>query len=1012
MRILCLVFIALLVGLSTSTHAQWPGVPNGDFQTGSGEAPSNWHLSGGTGDWASSVSVTGTGDDTNYWRSELLPFAPSTLYAIRFRMRRIDGIGGTPITGPPFCNRDFGSLGKEWTEATSYFLTPREMSDEIRWLRFGQWQVNGSIEFDDVDVSEVEVVHAHQGAVTLGDGERIDGLNYTYLAPWSHSNSNYTRPLVSHQASFNTNRFNFAPGSDLVFHHEIGGYRQASASMGVQVSHSSGGVLEVETSLDGRQWEALGTLDGEGLQTLSLPAHLFPAESIWIRVRGALAPGADAASGAGGLVIDQYGYEAVLLGEPVTLVGGSNMVLSRNVNVAAVHVVDLGAQQPGIQNKLWIQVDNPPAEGVSITGVVRMTSPSGECSTSTTEGTASPENNIFAVTYEPDLPGTYRLQVQVPELGYAAETDFTISHLHAAHYGQVLPGSTEDLALWWAPSGWKISQSRPAPKDAGAALKIAAARNEAEAAQFVLRPRAGLKQLAIVPGELAGPEGAVLPASAIDVLRVRYVHVAQATDEAGGLGWWPDPLPPLAAPLDLAAGENQPFWVRVNVPADQPAGVYSGAIALAAEGYSGTVPVEIEVYDFTLPTRATCQTAFGFSIGRAFEYQNVTEPEDKRLVWDRYLENLSAHRITPYDPVQLDGLKYHWPEITPELEANPDQLQVQFDWAAWDAALTQAFEHYGFNTINLPHPGLGSGTFHSRSEPELLGYGEESPIYQALFRSYYSQLEAHLAEKGWLDEAYIYWFDEPDPKDYSFVMNGFHKLEAAAPGIRRMLTEQVEPGLVGGPNLWCPILDAFDPETAAPRQAQGEEFWWYVCTGPKAPYLGLFIDRPATDLRAWLWLTYKYNIQGILVWAIDYWSSSSAYPDQPQNPYEDPMGWVSGYSTPSGVRLPWGNGDGRFIYPPEAAADGRPAGPVLEGPVDSVRWEMLRDGIEDYEYFVILKRFIAEKGEKLSPEEKAGYEALLQVPESVAVDPTHYNDNPGPMNQHRDDLARAIGAIQ
>ena len=65
----------------------------------------------------------------------------------------------------------------------------------------------------------------------------------------------------------------------------------------------------------------------------------------------------------------------------------------------------------------------------------------------------------------------------------------------------------------------------------------------------------------------------------------------------------------------------------------------------------------------------------------------------------------------------------------------------------------------------------------------------------------------------------------------------------------------------------------------------------------------------------WLWQTWQRDIRGILVWQSNYWTSSAAFPDKPQDPYEDPMGYVSGYSTPSGVKRYWGNGDGRFIYP-------------------------------------------------------------------------------------------------
>jgi len=226
-----------------------------------------------------------------------------------------------------------------------------------------------------------------------------------------------------------------------------------------------------------------------------------------------------------------------------------------------------------------------------------------------------------------------------------------------------------------------------------------------------------------------------------------------------------------------------------------------------------------------------------------------------------------------------------------------------------------------------------------------------------------------------------------------------------------MLTEQVEPGLIGGPNIWCPVSNQYEHASAQQRRAHGERFWWYVCTGPKAPYCTLFIDHPGTEMRLWLWQTWQRRIEGILVWQSNYWTSSAAYPDHPQNPYEDPMGWTSGYSMPKGEKRPWGNGDGRFIYPPLAAADANPSGPVLEGPVDSIRWEMLRDGIEDYEYFVLLRDLIETKGDRLSAAQKSAYAALLEVPEEITKDMTTFTKDPAPMEQHRDRVARAIGRL-
>ena len=176
---------------------------------------------------------------------------------------------------------------------------------------------------------------------------------------------------------------------------------------------------------------------------------------------------------------------------------------------------------------------------------------------------------------------------------------------------------------------------------------------------------------------------------------------------------------------------------------------------------------------------------------------------------------------------------------------------------------------------------MGDGTFHSRSEPRIGRFGEDTPQYQAMFSSYVKQLEDHLRQKGWLEMAYIYWFDEPAPRDYEFVAGGMRRLKKYAPGLRGMLTE--EPGdnvLAGLIDVWCPISVNYNHRKAEKRRAHGERFWWYVCTGPKAPYCTLFIDHPATELRVWLWQTWQRKITGVLVWQSNYWTSSAAFPEK------------------------------------------------------------------------------------------------------------------------------------
>jgi hypothetical protein len=277
------------------------------------------------------------------------------------------------------------------------------------------------------------------------------------------------------------------------------------------------------------------------------------------------------------------------------------------------------------------------------------------------------------------------------------------------------------------------------------------------------------------------------------------------------------------------------------------------------------------------------------------------------------------------------------------------------------------------------------------------------------------QVAGHLRARGWLDKAYTYWFDEPDPKDYEFVVEGMKRIRAAAPGLRRLLTEQPEKALLGHVEIWCGLTPEWTREKVDARRAAGEEVWWYVCTGPKAPYVTLFIDHPGTEMRLWPWQSWQYGVQGLLVWETTYWNSPAAFPaPKLQDPWADPMGYVSGYDFQAGHVGYWGNGDGRFVYPPRRA-DLHDTTPCLDGPVNSIRWENLRDGMEDYEYFWLLeqevKRVAARKQERDAGRLQQA-RRLLEVPEDISKDLTHFTTDPRPLLAHRDRIAKMIETLR
>ena len=81
---------------------------------------------------------------------------------------------------------------------------------------------------------------------------------------------------------------------------------------------------------------------------------------------------------------------------------------------------------------------------------------------------------------------------------------------------------------------------------------------------------------------------------------------------------------------------------------------------------------------------------------------------------------------------------------------------------------------------------------------------------------------------------------------------------------------------------------------------------------------------------------------------------------------------------------------------------------MLDGPVSTIRLEAQRDGIEDYEYLVQIKRLLAENGSTLNADEAARYAKLLEVPSAISGGLTTYTTDPAPIAARRQELARAI----
>jgi len=477
-------------------------------------------------------------------------------------------------------------------------------------------------------------------------------------------------------------------------------------------------------------------------------------------------------------------------------------------------------------------------------------------------------------------------------------------------------------------------------------VRIAAAKNEWEGFQILVRSEGRVKGIRIEPADLAGPDGAVLRAGDARLYRQHQIHLTEPTarNDQFKPGWYPDPLIPTvhpltgkplsgarftAMPFDLPANQTHGFWVDLYVPPDAKPGVYRGTYRVTwAEGNgqkARELPVSMTVWDFALPQVPTLVTAFGSPAQRMPGYYRrlakdgkEKEPADWDAVDTQCAQMLSEHRFdaTPSSrlaPVRQPNGSFRIPE---------EQIRQ----------LREFVDRYHVNAIQTVHP--RSAVKDPEKERERL----------------------HAWLKAWDQAAkdldrpvlfFTYLLDEPnDEKAYREVQTWGRAIRAAKSALKVMVVEQTKTqdpawgDLYGAVDIWCPLFCLHDTETAAKRLALGESIWTYtaLCQG-KEPSPWWHIDYPLLNYRVPAWMAWRYRMTGLLYWGgMSYW-------DRVDDPWTDARTYGR---KPGETREPIYNGEGTIVYP------ARPAG--YDGIVPSLRLKALRDSIEDYEYLAILER--------------------------------------------------------
>jgi hypothetical protein len=521
-------------------------------------------------------------------------------------------------------------------------------------------------------------------------------------------------------------------------------------------------------------------------------------------------------------------------------------------------------------------------------------------------------------------------------------------------YTYRLSQSTSAYQFWTTPPSERVFQDSPVPAVSGTEVKVYAARNEFEPFQLVVKPAS--------TGNVSVSIGAFGSGITSEVYQVKYVNITQKTDSLGRTGPYPDPLWPLSngATVALTAGKNTAFWFHIFVPPGTAAHEYNAQVTIGGV----SIPVRLHVFNFSIPDQLHVGSQMNFSYQDILAKYGVSGTGSSYWLYvDKIKQYFIDHRLTPSSILWPGGLTGGGTFAEPFIDYNctshafsdldgiwgfADLAQRYISGTGWlhgqfpelfnggtgfSSFMAASFENNDSSLDQRPNPFCGI----ARSASDW-GHNPTSAYNTAWF-AYITAMQNYLTSLGYLDEAYHYFANEPqDAADYNAVAWYSRYAHAAAPNLKLMVSEEPKPEIYNQTgahvDAWLPVLENYDPVVSHARAlSHNEESWVYFLHSTRPPYFNpITLDHPGIESKFTGWFLWKYRVRGIAYYSLNDWS---------KNPWTSPM--TDGH-----------NGDTFMLYPPSQSNTAIAYGSNDHRFVPSIRFELMRDSLEDYEYLYLL----------------------------------------------------------
>lgn len=475
-------------------------------------------------------------------------------------------------------------------------------------------------------------------------------------------------------------------------------------------------------------------------------------------------------------------------------------------------------------------------------------------------------------------------------------------------------------------------------------VSISMAKNEKESGQILLSALENISSYSLKTADLTSASGEKIAKEDIAIFSQHYMKTTSRSNSLYDKGWYPDALIPMdkriaAGENTVEKGDNQAIWITVTTGKDTASGIYTGNFTLEVNGATKQIPVSVKVWDFTVPDECNTKSSYLLYWDMLFQGEWDSTLDMYRKYFEFFLENrISIMNVPSY--------------------LNPQDFIT---------VLKEYYNHPKFTAYNLPYKSGPKDNVNLEAMEELIkqlvvashedgvDYLEKAYVYNLYMDEYdhagrevaHAKAEYFAVEFPALLTSIEAYFDKKKGTEY---LDGVDGLRNSLANVTSLAVSGYN-DLSESFNAICPLYNMFNTQSDRDKlheafSGENEELWWYGCVQPDSPYPNYHIDSPMLDKRTVSWMQYDYEIDGNLYFMVNLnaLDGNPLYVMKPIDEWEIPDRSYTGDI----------NGDGWLVYP------GRKYG--VDGPIGTVRLDMLRDGLEEYEYLKLLDEKIIECG--------------------------------------------------